>query len=83
MTEYPLKNSSPSPLTSHHPSGPEADHSTFSRFRSRLSKAAGPEGPLARREAMIHLNNVILQEFGKRGLSINEGIASGLEKMVN
>ena len=40
------------------------DHSTFSRFRSRLSK-----------EAMIKLNNVVLQEFAKRGLSINEGIA--------
>jgi len=40
------------------------DHSTFSRFRSRLSK-----------EAMIHLNNVVLQELAKRGLSINEGIA--------
>lgn len=43
---------------------PSPDHSTFSRFRSRLSK-----------EAMIHLNNVVLQEFAKRGMSINEGIA--------
>ncbi len=43
---------------------PSPDHSTFSRFRSRLSK-----------EAMIHLNDVVLQEFAKRGLSINEGIA--------
>ena len=43
---------------------PSPDHSTFSRFRSRLSK-----------EAMMHLNNEILQEFSKRGLSINEGIA--------
>jgi transposase, IS5 family len=43
---------------------PSPDHSTFSRFRSRLSK-----------EAMIHINNIVLQEFGKRGLSINEGIA--------
>ena len=43
---------------------PSPDHSTFSRFRSRLSK-----------EAMIHLNNVALQELAKRGLSINEGIA--------
>lgn len=43
---------------------PSPDHSTFSRFRSRLS-----------REAMIELNNVVLQEFAKRGLSINEGIA--------
>ena len=40
------------------------DHSTFSRFRSRLSK-----------DAMIKLNNVVLQAFEKRGLSINEGIA--------
>jgi IS5 family transposase len=43
---------------------PSPDHSTFSRFRGRLSK-----------EAMIQLNNVVLQEFAKRGLSINEGIA--------
>ncbi len=43
---------------------PSPDHSTFSRFRNRLSK-----------EAMIELNNVVLQEFAKRGLSINEGIA--------
>jgi len=43
---------------------PSPDHSTFSRFRGRLSK-----------EAMIELNNVVLQEFAKRGLSINEGIA--------
>jgi IS5 family transposase len=54
----------PSPLRARGPSGPAADHSTFSRFRSRLSK-----------EAMIKLNNVVLQEFAKRGLSINEGIA--------
>lgn len=40
------------------------DHSTFSRFRSRLSE-----------EAMRELNSVVLQEFAKRGLSINEGIA--------
>ena len=43
---------------------PSPDHSTFSRFRSRLSK-----------KAMIHINTIVLQEFGKRGLSINEGIA--------
>jgi IS5 family transposase len=43
---------------------PSPDHSTFSRFRSRLSK-----------EAMIKLNNEVLQEFARRGLSINEGIA--------
>ena len=40
------------------------DHSTFSRFRNRIPK-----------EAMTGLNNVVLQEFAKRGLSINEGIA--------
>jgi transposase, IS5 family len=51
---------------------PSPDHSTFSRFRSRLSK-----------KAMIHLNNIVLQEFGKQGLSINEGIASGLEGVEN
>ena len=43
---------------------PSPDHSTFSRFRSRLSK-----------EAMMQLNNEVLGEFAKRGLSINEGIA--------
>jgi len=43
---------------------PSPDHSTFSRFRSRLSQ-----------EAMMKLNSVVLQEFAKRGLSINEGIA--------
>jgi IS5 family transposase len=43
---------------------PSPDHSTFSRFRSRLTK-----------EAMLKLNNVVLQEFAKRGLSINEGMA--------
>jgi IS5 family transposase len=43
---------------------PSPDHSTFSRFRNRISK-----------ESMIRLNDVVLQEFEKRGLSINEGIA--------
>ena len=43
---------------------PSPDHSTFSRFRSRLSK-----------EAMIKLNDEVLQEFARKGLSINEGIA--------
>jgi len=32
---------------------PSPDHPTFSRLRSRISKAAGPEGPLARRDALI------------------------------
>ena len=43
---------------------PSPDHSTFSRFRSRLSK-----------EAMIQLNNEILLQFAQKNLSINEGIA--------
>ena len=43
---------------------PSPDYSTFSRFRKRIS-----------REAMIELNNVVFQEFAKRGLSISEGIA--------
>jgi IS5 family transposase len=43
---------------------PSPDHSTFSRFRSRLSK-----------DAMMKLNNEVLHAFAKRGLSINEGIA--------
>jgi len=42
---------------------PSSDHSTFSRFRGRLSK-----------EAMIKLNNEVLHAFAKRELSINEGI---------
>lgn len=37
------------------------DHSTFSRFRSRLSK-----------EAMMKINNTVLMQFTKRGLKINE-----------
>jgi len=43
---------------------PSPDHSTFSRFRSRLSK-----------EAMIQLKNEILLQFAHKGLSITEGIA--------
>lgn len=43
---------------------PSPDHSTFSRFRGRLSK-----------EAMIKLNNEILLQFAHKGLTINEGIA--------
>jgi len=54
----------PSPLRGVGPSRPEADHSTFSRFRSRLSK-----------DAMIKLSNEILVQFAQKGLSINEGIA--------
>lgn len=40
------------------------DYSTFSRFRSRLTK-----------EAMMKLNSIVLQGFERNGLSINEGIA--------
>ena len=43
---------------------PSPDHSTFSRFRNRLSK-----------EAMIKINSEVLNEFSKQGLIINEGIA--------
>jgi IS5 family transposase len=40
------------------------DHSTFSRFRKRLSK-----------EAMIQINSVLLKQFHRQGLSINKGVA--------
>ena len=40
------------------------DHSTFSRFRGRLSK-----------EAMNIIVNVVLQQFARKGLTINEGAA--------
>jgi IS5 family transposase len=43
---------------------PSPDHSTFSRFRARLSK-----------EAMDQINSEILRQFEKQGLTINEGIA--------
>jgi IS5 family transposase len=43
---------------------PAPDHSTFSRFRSRLSKSA-----------MTQINSEILIQFDQKGLSINEGIA--------
>jgi IS5 family transposase len=45
-------------------SKPSPDHSTFSRFRSRLSK-----------QAMDQLNSEILRQFEGRGLTINEGVA--------
>ena len=45
-------------------SKPSPDHSTFSRFRSRLSK-----------EAMDQINSEILRQFEKQGMTINEGIA--------
>lgn len=40
------------------------DHSTFSRFRGRLS-----------RDAMRIINNEVLSQFAEKGLKINEGIA--------
>ncbi len=40
------------------------DHSTFSRFRKRLSK-----------NAMIKINSELLWQFNQQGLSVNEGIA--------
>ena len=43
---------------------PSPDHSTFSRFRSRLSK-----------NAMDDINSEILRQFETKGLTINEGIA--------
>ena len=43
---------------------PSPDHSTFSRFRKRLSK-----------EAMIKINSALLLQFHQQGLSINEGLA--------
>ena len=43
---------------------PSPDHSTFSRFRSRLSK-----------DAMTKLNSAVLTGFEKKGFSINEGMA--------
>jgi IS5 family transposase len=45
-------------------SKPSPDHSTFSRFRSRLSK-----------KAIDQINSEILRQFEAKGLSINEGIA--------
>lgn len=47
------------PLTDSSP-----DHSTFSRFRSRLSK-----------KAMAQINSEILRQFETKGLAINKGIA--------
>jgi IS5 family transposase len=40
------------------------DHSTYSRFRSRLSK-----------KAMEQINSEILRQFENQGLTINEGVA--------
>ena len=43
---------------------PSPDHSTFSRFRNRVSK-----------ETMVKINSVLLNQFHQHGLSINEGVA--------
>ena len=43
---------------------PSPDHSTFSRFRKRVSK-----------KAMDQINSAILRQFEQRGLNINEGVA--------
>jgi IS5 family transposase len=45
-------------------SKPSPDHSTFSRFRNRLSK-----------KAMDQINTEILRQFEKQNLTINEGVA--------
>jgi IS5 family transposase len=45
-------------------SKPSPDHSTFSRFRSRLTK-----------NAMDQINSEILRQFENQGLTINEGVA--------
>jgi len=50
---------------------PSPDHSTFSRFRSRLSE-----------EAKRELSSLVLQEFAKNELDINEGVASGHDHLV-
>jgi IS5 family transposase len=43
---------------------PSPDHSTFCRFRSRLSK-----------NTMTEINNALLVQFSQKGLTINQGIA--------
>ena len=43
---------------------PSPDHSTFCRFRGRLSK-----------NTMTEINNAVLLQFSQNGLTINEGIA--------
>ena len=47
------------------------DHSTFSRFRGRLSK-----------KAMTLINSVVLQQFSQKGLTINEGIAVDAQRWI-
>lgn len=43
---------------------PSPDHSTFSRFRGRISQ-----------EGMIQINSALLKQFHSQGLSINKGVA--------
>jgi len=43
---------------------PSPDHSTFSRFRKRLSK-----------DAMVQINSMLLKQFYQLGISINKGVA--------
>lgn len=43
---------------------PSPDHSTFCRFRSRLSK-----------NTMTEINHAVLVQFSQNGLTINEGVA--------
>jgi transposase, IS5 family len=43
---------------------PSPDHSTFSRFRKRLTK-----------NTMDQINSTILRQFEQQGLNINEGVA--------
>jgi IS5 family transposase len=43
---------------------PSPNHSTFSRFRKRLSK-----------EAMLKINEELLKQFDQQGFSINEGVS--------
>lgn len=40
------------------------DHSTFLRFRKRLSK-----------DAMVQINSVLLKQFYQQGISVNKGVA--------
>ena len=43
---------------------PSPDHSTFSRFRNRLSK-----------EAMIEINSLLLKQFNRLCITANKGVA--------
>ena len=43
---------------------PSPDHSTFSRFRKRISK-----------DAMVQINSALLKQFHRDGITINKGVA--------